>query len=69
MEGRGTPVVVLDAGITDQMDRLRPLQQGLARVTRGRFVLTEGSSHYLYLDAPDLVEQAVRSVIDQARVK
>jgi pimeloyl-ACP methyl ester carboxylesterase len=33
-EGTGTPVVVLDAGITDQMDKLRPLQDSLARVTR-----------------------------------
>jgi pimeloyl-ACP methyl ester carboxylesterase len=37
--------------------------------TRGRFVLAEGSSHYIYLDAPDLVEQAVLSVVEQARGK
>lgn len=37
--------------------------------SRGRFVLAEGSSHYIYLDAPDLVEQAVLSVVEQARGK
>jgi len=34
IEGKGVPVVVIDAGITDQLDKLRPLQERLARVTR-----------------------------------
>jgi len=32
-EGKGTPAVVIDAGITDQLDKLRPLQARLAQVT------------------------------------
>jgi pimeloyl-ACP methyl ester carboxylesterase len=32
-EGRGSPAVVIDAGITDQLDKLRPLQENIARVT------------------------------------
>ena len=34
LEGNGAPAVVIDAGITDQLDKLRPLQERLARVTR-----------------------------------
>ena len=34
VEGKGTPTVVIDAGLGDQLDKLRPLQQLLARVTR-----------------------------------
>ncbi len=33
-EGRGTPVVVLDAGLGDTQDRLAPLRERLSRVTR-----------------------------------
>jgi pimeloyl-ACP methyl ester carboxylesterase len=31
--GKGTPAVVIDAGITDQLDKLRPLQDRLAQTT------------------------------------
>jgi pimeloyl-ACP methyl ester carboxylesterase len=34
LEGKGSPTVVIDAGITDQLDKLRPLQERLARVTQ-----------------------------------
>lgn len=34
LEGKGAPAVVIDAGITDSFDKLRPLQERLARVTR-----------------------------------
>ncbi|MEE8440205.1 MAG: alpha/beta hydrolase [Spirochaetia bacterium] len=33
-EGEGTPTVVIDTGITDELDKLRPLQESIARVTR-----------------------------------
>ncbi len=33
LEGKGAPSVVIEAGITDQLDKLRPLQQRIARVT------------------------------------
>jgi pimeloyl-ACP methyl ester carboxylesterase len=32
-EGKGAPTVVIDAGITDQLDKLRPLQERIAGVT------------------------------------
>ena len=34
IEGKGSPSVVIDAGIADQLDKLRPLQEHIARVTR-----------------------------------
>jgi pimeloyl-ACP methyl ester carboxylesterase len=34
LEGKGAPTVVIDAGITDQLDKLRPLQERLAQVTQ-----------------------------------
>jgi pimeloyl-ACP methyl ester carboxylesterase len=37
--------------------------------TRGRFVLAEESSHYLYLDVPELVAENILSVINEARAK
>jgi len=33
-EGKGAPTVVIDAGITDQLEKLRPLQERIAGVTR-----------------------------------
>lgn len=35
----------------------------------GTFVLAEGSSHYLYLDVPDLVVQDILSVVNEARAR
>jgi pimeloyl-ACP methyl ester carboxylesterase len=34
LEGKGAPAVVIDAGITDQLDKLRPLQERLAQATQ-----------------------------------
>jgi pimeloyl-ACP methyl ester carboxylesterase len=34
LEGKGTPPVVIDAGISDQLDKLRPLQERIAQVTQ-----------------------------------
>ena len=33
-EGRGSPVIVLEAGLTDGIDKLQPLQYRPAKVTR-----------------------------------
>ncbi len=33
-EGSGVPAVVIDTGLADQLEKLRPLQERLARVTR-----------------------------------
>jgi pimeloyl-ACP methyl ester carboxylesterase len=40
-----------------------------AKSTASKFVLAEGASHYLYLDAPDLVAESILSVVHQARAK
>jgi pimeloyl-ACP methyl ester carboxylesterase len=37
--------------------------------THGKFILVEGSSHYLYLDAPELVAESILSVVREARAK
>jgi len=37
--------------------------------TRGRFVIAEGSGHYLYLDVPDLVAKSIVSVVHEVRAK
>jgi pimeloyl-ACP methyl ester carboxylesterase len=34
VEGKGAPAVVIDAGIADQLDKMKPLQDRLARVTQ-----------------------------------
>jgi pimeloyl-ACP methyl ester carboxylesterase len=34
IEGKGAPTVVIDAGISDQLDKLRPLQERIAQVTQ-----------------------------------
>jgi hypothetical protein len=40
-----------------------------AKSARGRFVLAGESSHYLYLDAPELTAENILSVVSEARVK
>jgi pimeloyl-ACP methyl ester carboxylesterase len=40
-----------------------------AKSSRGRFVLAGESSHYLYLDAPELVAENILSVVSEARAK
>jgi pimeloyl-ACP methyl ester carboxylesterase len=44
------------------------MQQELAHLsTRGTQAIAKGSSHYIQLDRPDMVIDAVRAVVDQAR--
>ena len=38
-----------------------------AKSAKGRFVLAPGSSHYLHLDVPDLVEKSIVSLVREAR--
>jgi hypothetical protein len=35
--------------------------------SKGKQVIAKNSGHYIQLDRPDLVIEAVRSVVDQAR--
>lgn len=44
------------------------MQQELAHLsTRGTQAIAKGSSHYIQLDRPDMVVDAIRAVVDQAR--
>jgi len=56
-EGSGTPVVVIDAGLTDQLDKLKPLQASIARVTR---VITYNRAGYGRSEAGPLPRDAGR---------
>lgn len=40
-----------------------------AKSAKGKFILAEGSSHYLYLDVPDLVAKSIISVVHDVRAK
>ncbi|MDD4856997.1 MAG: alpha/beta hydrolase [Candidatus Krumholzibacteria bacterium] len=56
-EGKGSPAVVIDAGITDQLDKLRPLQERIARVTH---VVTYNRAGYGQSEAGPLPRDAGR---------
>ena len=40
-----------------------------AKSARGKFVLAEGASHDLYVDAPELVAESVLSLVREARAQ
>ena len=71
------PLIVMGAGrpqpaFGDQAQAFQQfwIEQGQAlagKSTRGAFVLVQESGHYIYLDAPDSVLEAIRQVIKQAR--
>ena len=49
-------------------DAFEQMQEELARLsTRGTRTIARNSSHYIQVDRPDLVIEAVRKVVDQAR--
>jgi pimeloyl-ACP methyl ester carboxylesterase len=49
-------------------DAWQQMQEELAQLsTKGRQVIAKNSGHYIQLDRPDLVIDAVRGVVDQAR--
>lgn len=72
-----TPLVVMAAGVPnprfgaiaeEYQDYWIGQSLALSRKSsNGRFVLAERSSHYLYLDAPDLVVETILSVVDRVR--
>jgi pimeloyl-ACP methyl ester carboxylesterase len=57
LEGKGDPTVVIDAGITDQLDKLRPLQERIARVTH---VITYNRAGYGQSEAGPLPRHSGR---------
>jgi hypothetical protein len=73
------PLVVLAAGklnpafgeVAEEYQRYWVEQsRALAnRSTKGKFILAEGASHYLYLDVPELVAQNILSVVYEVRGK
>jgi pimeloyl-ACP methyl ester carboxylesterase len=70
------PLVVMASGkpnpafgpIADEFQRywIEQSRALAARSTKGAFVLAEQSSHFLYLDVPELVEKSVLSVVNAA---
>ena len=49
-------------------DAWQQMQEELAQLsTKGTQVIAKNSGHYIQLDRPDLVIEAVRSIVDQAR--
>jgi len=49
-------------------DAWQQMQQELSHLSsKGKQVIAKNSGHYIQLDRPDLVIEAVRSVVDQAR--
>ncbi len=55
------PVVVLSAG--DETGRIVEARRGLAaRSVRGEFVQVPGAGHWIHLDRPDLVVDAIRAL-------
>ncbi len=71
VEGKGAPAVVIDAGISDSLDKLRPLQERLARSTR---VVTYNRAGYGRSEAGPVPRHCVReaeelkSLLDKASV-
>lgn len=63
------PSAELPAELAKPMnDAWQKMQQELAQLsTRGTRTVAKGSSHYVQLDRPDLVIEAVRAVVTQAR--
>jgi pimeloyl-ACP methyl ester carboxylesterase len=60
------PLVVL--GVADSSSGPPGAQRAIAaRSTRGRFVPVPAAGHWIHLDQPDVVEQAVRTVLDEIR--
>jgi len=49
-------------------DAWEKMQEELAHLsTRGTQVIAKGSAHYIQIDRPDIVIDAVRSIVDQSR--
>jgi pimeloyl-ACP methyl ester carboxylesterase len=74
-----TPLVVLAAGkpnpafgeVAEEFQKywIEQNRSLAGKSTNGKFILAEESTHHLYVDVPELVADAIRSVIDQVREK
>lgn len=72
-----TPLLVMAAGVPNpafgdvaeefQAYWIEQSRQLANRSSNGRFILAEKSSHHVYVDEPDLVVEAVLSIVAQAR--
>lgn len=65
LEGKGSPTVVIDSGITDQMDKLRPLQERIAQVTQ---VITYNRAAYGQSEPGPLPRHSGREAEHQRQV-
>lgn len=62
------PLVVLSAG-RDRPEWWMELQKDLPNIvpTKGRYILAEESGHWIQNDQPELVTEAIRQVVEEAR--
>jgi pimeloyl-ACP methyl ester carboxylesterase len=63
-----TPIIVLSAG-TATASELKERDSWVEQSQAGRHIRVEGAGHWLQLDQPDLVVEAVRELAEKARVK
>ena len=73
------PLVVMAAGkpnpafgaVADEYQKywIEQSRELARKSSRGRFVLAEKATHYLYLDEPELVAQTILAVVSEARAK
>ena len=61
------PLVVISGETNSDAAQLARQARLAARSTRGRHIVAEGSGHWIPLDRPDVVVDAVREVVDAAR--
>jgi pimeloyl-ACP methyl ester carboxylesterase len=65
---RDLPIAVISAA--DQPPEIIAKQRALASLSsRGRHVVAALSGHWIHLDEPDLVVNAVREIADDARAR
>lgn len=64
--GDGSPTVILDSGLGDSY--LSWMQVELSHLsTRGTQTIAKNSAHYIQIDRPDVVIDAVRNIVEPAR--
>jgi pimeloyl-ACP methyl ester carboxylesterase len=66
---RGVPIRYRSGVSVEQAERVwRDLQADLSALsTNSRHIIAEGSSHYVHLDQPDVVVDAIKWVVDEVR--
>ncbi|HEX5473598.1 MAG TPA: alpha/beta hydrolase [Vicinamibacterales bacterium] len=61
------PMIVVSGARNSDAGQLSRQQRLAARSSRGRHVVAQGSGHWIPLDRPDVVVEAIREVVDDVR--